>query len=1009
MDFSHLIASVGLALTSFFGVPAEPMMLGAQAALTAFQGGTGTSSPSGILYGDETIRLKTVTIGSNLTFSGGTLSATGGASSTLLSDSNTFTNTITGSITGNAGTASALAANGTNCSTGNAALGVDASGNAENCFTVSTFAYPFPGQATTTNTQFNGGAEVVDLVVHDSLSFNDEVGTSWAGLCQYITGGASLCDGADADTTYTAGDALTLTGNDIDFDGGATPGGVLGGTWASPTLDDNYLLNTGDTGTGLYTLSYASTTGISTAYASSTLYYGAGLADCNSGNMLTWTSGRFGCEDDSTGVGGGTFPFTPTSYGNSTSTTIAFTQGIISAGSTTLSALGSGLVGANDGRLYGFASSSLFGYSPLNPTRQLTVAGTANQITSSAGAQTLEADRTWTLSLPSHVIFPGNFQATNATTTNATTSSLYVTGLTSALSLFDSNGQATEYGGIDCTNQFVRDVSSAGSGTCASVVAADFGNSDWGELTASGGSVTIDDDVLGAEHFADQDWGDITISSGAASVEDDSHAHTGATISGLDISADTNLTAGDGLTLTDDDLDCDTASASIFGCLTAAHWSLFDNKVSSTSIDTSTELASFISGETGSGALVFGTAPTISNATLSSTTLTGNFVFANATGTNATTTNFAVTGTASTSKFFADGLTSCTSNNVLTWTGGVFGCEADDQGAGGAYPFTPGTFGSTNTSATSTAINGIGGFISTASSTLQKLTIELSTTTAATTTQLAITSFLNLGGDSIDELVGDGLDVLSGDLIFDCSDVVGTALTCTGEDLGVTANSIGDTQLAFDTGQALTTASSPTFANITDSGLTSGRVTYAGASGLLSDEAAFTYNSSTDVLTTVAASTTNLTVGTWFQIPSLASFTSVLAGAFGLDTTQNQLKIGTGSNSRVYATDEKWMRVPFASTTQGVGSTTIYAGPAPFAQTFTTVQCDFSNFMGVSLYDGTNRSTYFVASSTIGTTTLASNNSFNMGETIRIDVGTSTDIGAAVRGGCTFKYRIDPT
>jgi hypothetical protein len=41
----------------------------------------------------------------------------------------------------------------------------------------------------------------------------------------------------DTDTTYTAGDALTLTANDFDFDGGASPGGELGGTWASPTVD----------------------------------------------------------------------------------------------------------------------------------------------------------------------------------------------------------------------------------------------------------------------------------------------------------------------------------------------------------------------------------------------------------------------------------------------------------------------------------------------------------------------------------------------------------------------------------------------------------------------------------------------------------------------------------------------------------------------------------------------------------------------------------------------------
>lgn len=45
------------------------------------QGGTGTTTPSGILYGDNgaTTHLNTVTIGTNLTFSGGTLSATGGS------------------------------------------------------------------------------------------------------------------------------------------------------------------------------------------------------------------------------------------------------------------------------------------------------------------------------------------------------------------------------------------------------------------------------------------------------------------------------------------------------------------------------------------------------------------------------------------------------------------------------------------------------------------------------------------------------------------------------------------------------------------------------------------------------------------------------------------------------------------------------------------------------------------------------------------------------------------
>ena len=46
---------------------------------STIQGGTGSSSPQGILYGSGSSNpLKTVTVGSGLTFSAGTLSATGG-------------------------------------------------------------------------------------------------------------------------------------------------------------------------------------------------------------------------------------------------------------------------------------------------------------------------------------------------------------------------------------------------------------------------------------------------------------------------------------------------------------------------------------------------------------------------------------------------------------------------------------------------------------------------------------------------------------------------------------------------------------------------------------------------------------------------------------------------------------------------------------------------------------------------------------------------------------------
>lgn len=65
-----------------------------------------------------------------------------------------------------------------------------------------------------------------------------------------------------------------------------------------------------------------------------------------------------------------------------------------------------------------------------------------------------------------------------------------------------------------------------------------------------------------------------------------------------------------------------------------------------------------------------------------------------------------------------------------------------------AWPFTPGTFGTTVTSATSTAINDTGGLISTASSTIELLSIFNGTTTNATSTNVDISGQLKYGSTS---------------------------------------------------------------------------------------------------------------------------------------------------------------------------------------------------------------------------------------------------------------------
>ena len=100
------------------------------------------------------------------------------------------------------------------------------------------------------------------------------------------------------------------------------------------------------------------------------------------------------------------------------------------------------------------------------------------------------------------IIASTTFFTQSSTTMLTNTGNTYFTGLTSALVSAGSGGLLAEYAGSSCTNQFVRSLDAAGAATCATVGTGD--------------------------------------------------------VSGLDISADTNLTAGDNITLNDDDLDLDT-------------------------------------------------------------------------------------------------------------------------------------------------------------------------------------------------------------------------------------------------------------------------------------------------------------------------------------------------------------------------------------------------------------------------------------------------------------------
>lgn len=71
---------------------------------------------------------------------------------------------------------------------------------------------------------------------------------------------------------------------------------------SSTTIPKTYTANTF---TANQTFGYASSTGFSTSYASTSLFYANGLGGCAVGQYLTWSNGAFGCAtDQNTGTGG---------------------------------------------------------------------------------------------------------------------------------------------------------------------------------------------------------------------------------------------------------------------------------------------------------------------------------------------------------------------------------------------------------------------------------------------------------------------------------------------------------------------------------------------------------------------------------------------------------------------------------------------------------------------------------------------------------------------------------
>ena len=285
----------------------------------------------------------------------------------------------TGSITGNAGTATALAANGANCSAGSAPLGVDASGAAETCtdyeedlvnsaglaaaildesgtgvvaFTTSpAFTTPNIGSATGSITGNAGTATALAANGANCSAGQYPLGVDASGAVETCTAAVTTPDNAD----YLVGTANGSLSAEIVV--GTTPGGELGGTWASPTLDDSVSVATWTfTGAPGSTHSNGATSAGSIAFAedsdnganTATLIGPASTANVTlTLQATTGTVYSTGGTDVSVADGG---------TGRSTSTTA---YGLIAAGTTATGALQTLAAGATTQILVGGGAAAL--------------------------------------------------------------------------------------------------------------------------------------------------------------------------------------------------------------------------------------------------------------------------------------------------------------------------------------------------------------------------------------------------------------------------------------------------------------------------------------------------------------------------------------------------------------------------------------------------------------------------------------------------------------------------
>jgi hypothetical protein len=221
-----------------------------------------------------------------------------------------------------------------------------------------------------------------------------------------------------------------------------------------------------------------------------------------------------------------------------------------------------------------------------------------------------------------------------------------------------------------------------------------------------------------------------------------------------------------------------------------------------------------------------------------------------------------------------------------------------------------------------------------------------------------------------------------------------------GVNIDVDANSV------ISISQSVATTASITFANVTDSALTSGRVTFAGTGGLLTDDADFTFNTTTNTLSIAnvnvvntltlngASVITSVTPSAGPGISVTAVTTSGPAAAFTVNNT-GVTSIVAGTNISINtSTGAVTINAAAEGILQTVGTGTAYTALATDEYIGVT-----ANPTTITLPTGVTGKTYIVKNESTGNTTVTGTGGQLLDTTASKTLGSKASISVVFRAG----------